>query len=854
MARSVPVTSSVNSSIQSETAQSDPLAPLPRADRKRKKDKADRGLPDDSELENLAIAYLAQQAKLWPRLAAAGRIPTSTPAVIASMVDDFKRRHRGESVDAAQAKSEASRVDAKRIGGAYVRYSCDNSTPHSNVDQLTNCLKKAAEEGRFILWCYIYADYAVSGLDSARQGYGSCKANLADRAQVIETLYIDDFTRASRTQLEWWRLASHAKKYSKRMIGASDNFDLSSELAEVWISIFSLLSRLFVQSTRQKVRRGMHGAAERGTLLGKPPLGFTKRPAVDECGRPKLGPDGLPTYELCVDHSTAEARVLMFQMFVLELRSIGHIRRYFNQNKIDGWEGWTSSAIRNLLLNPTAIGIFIWNKQRREFDENTGEWTTIQNPVKEWKISRRSELRIVPLDLWKKARRRLGEFRRSCPKKGKKPSRNQIDPKTLVSGLLECACCGAELKLIRSVGREQQIGSVNGTQGLHGCRLRSSKSVRYVEEALLAFIRDNLLTDSVIEELVVKTNQVLDEKALQPGPDVKSRRRQVDQLQKQIDRLVKRSAETDDEEAAREYSRKIGQLRRERAPLVTALSEEERHHRRTHARLDVANAKLALQQQRELLLGDVGGAAIAIRELLGPVVIREAPIPGKPNRRRWYASFKPRIASLLRFACPEDGQEILEGLEGEVPVDTVELLIDRVPRYERMGSEFLRLRNAGTSISAIASTHGLSWETVAEAIEFAETGQRPKRNSRPKAPRVRKRTTPKMRYKEIAADVRRMHDDEGATYGKIAQALEVSYSTVVRAYNFASPENARQAVAEGRRVRMRRNPYLPRSMFDTIRQLFQEGRPVAEIARVAGCSVNTVRRERQKMEVASNPK
>jgi hypothetical protein len=588
------------------------------------------------------------------------------------------------------------------------------------------------------------------------------------------------------------------------MIGASDSFDLHSELSKMKIMVFSIVSDLFLGSLRQKVRRGMEGAAERGTMLGKPPLGFTKRPAVDEYGRPRLGPDGLPIYELCIDEASAESRLLMFRMFVLELRSIGYIQRYFNENKIDGWEGWTTSAIRDLLRSPSAIGIFIWNKKRREFDEVTEEWMTIPNPGRKWKILRRPELRIVPIDLWKKARRRLGEIRRSCPKTGKKPSRNQVNPITLVSGLLECACCGDELKLIRSAGSERQMGSINGTQGLHGCQLRSSKSVRYVEEALLAYLRDRLLTESVVEQLVVRANQVLDEKALRPGPDLKPQRRLVDQLQKQIDRLVKRSAETDDEEVAREYSREIGRLRRERAPLVAALAEAEKHHRRAHARLDVQNAKRGLQKQRELLQGDVSAAAIGIRDLLGPVVIREEPTPGKANRRRWYASFQPRFACLLRSACPEGEQEILDGLEGDVTAETVEILIDRVPRYERMGSDFLRLRNGGTSINAIASALGLAWGQVAEAIEFAETGKRPIFKSKTPLQRVPKGTFRPMRYKEIAPDVRRMHDEEGMAFGPIA-----AYSFPVgRSFGLRVPRLRSQAV--GRPPRRQLLPLTPK--------------------------------------------
>ena len=72
-----------------------PGMPLPRPKRRRKRSKADRGLPDDAELARFATAYLEKQRKLWPKLADAGLLPVPSPEVIHQMVDDFKERHRG---------------------------------------------------------------------------------------------------------------------------------------------------------------------------------------------------------------------------------------------------------------------------------------------------------------------------------------------------------------------------------------------------------------------------------------------------------------------------------------------------------------------------------------------------------------------------------------------------------------------------------------------------------------------------------------------------------------------------------------------------------------------------------------
>ena len=126
------------------------------------------------------------------------------------MVEDFKERHRRGKVEV-----EAVCVFAKfcsKFGGNYNRFSCDNSSPLSIIDQMVNVLDKARAENRFIPWSYVFCDYSVTGLNPARQGYSSYKAIIGEEDHLIETTYIDDFTRASRDELEWWKLAHLSKR------------------------------------------------------------------------------------------------------------------------------------------------------------------------------------------------------------------------------------------------------------------------------------------------------------------------------------------------------------------------------------------------------------------------------------------------------------------------------------------------------------------------------------------------------------------------------------------------------------------------------------------------------------------
>ena len=392
-------------------------APLPRPMRRRRRAKADRGLPPDEELAKLAHAYLDRQSKHWPKMAEAGLLPEADEKVVRLMVEDFKDRHRTGKVDVTSIL--AFRPFCEKFGGAYERYSCDNSSPMSILDQLTNILDKARTENYFVPWQYVFADFSISGLDASRQGYASYKGQLADEQQLIQVTFIDDFTRASRDELEWWKLGALSKRLRKGMIGASDGFDLRNPNSDILITVFGLVSRLFIKSLKEKVMRGMKGAARRGTCLGKLSLGFTRRVHRDANGNVVYRPDGRPRHEPCIDPATRQYRLLMYELFVEQNWTAYRIARHFSKLKVDGWDGWTESAIKKLLKNENAIGAFNWNKTHREYDWEEEKWVVVKNPATEWERHYDPALAIVPKPLWRAARLKLWRMRKASPRTGK---------------------------------------------------------------------------------------------------------------------------------------------------------------------------------------------------------------------------------------------------------------------------------------------------------------------------------------------------------------------------------------------------------------------------------------------------
>jgi DNA invertase Pin-like site-specific DNA recombinase len=539
------------------------------------------------------------------------------------------------------------------LAGGYFRYSCDNSSPNSIVDQMVKCLGKARAENRFVPWYYVFCDYSVSGMNTSRQGFANYKSALRDTSHFIETTYIDDFSRASRDEVEWWRLANMSRQLNKRLIGASDGFDLSSPDWDLKVSMYALLSRLFLKSLREKVLRGMRGAARRHSCLGRLSLGFTRRPRRDEHGRIIIGSHGHPVNEPCHDPVTLQYRRLLVELFIEKCWSPYRITKYFNSQKIDNWDGWTEGTIKDLLWSPTAIGVFIFNRKRHELDYESGKRITVDNPRSEWDVVYKPDLAIVTIEVWRAIRRRLAAMRKNCPLTGRPKSRNQKSATTLFSGTLFCGYCGKELVLNRSAGKYKVLSCFNGRVACHGCELTCSKSSAIVENCLLSYLQGVLFTDQSVNNFVAEANAYLAAMANKPKTDVKPLRNTIRKKEEKVKKLVDRVAKCQGNETLiRVYEQQITELGKEVDQIRVELREAESSNEVPPSPLDSNAVMSLLQDLRGLLNQEIPAAAEAIRALTGPITIRQEKTPGKEKGARWIATFSPDLIGWIRKMKP----------------------------------------------------------------------------------------------------------------------------------------------------------------------------------------------------------
>jgi DNA invertase Pin-like site-specific DNA recombinase len=830
--------------------QSTTAHPLPRPQRRIRRARIDRGLPPDQELIRLAQAYLQYQQKAWPELLKDGLISDASEGEILRMVEDFKQRHRTGQVETERLQSLVRR--GLKLAGNYDRYSCENSNPTSILDQMINALRKARDENQLIPWEYVFADYSQSGLSSARQGYSSYKQVLSNDGQFITTTYVDDFTRASRDELEWWRLASLSKRLGKRMIGASDGFDLHAVDWDVKISIYGLLSRLFVKGLREKVKRGMRGAARRGTCVGLLSLGFTRCVALDEQGNPRMGADDKPLYRPCIDPVSVEYRRLIHELFTQKLWSAHRIAKHFNCLKVEGWDGWTAAGIRNLLWNPSAIGVFNWNRTRNEYDPEKEKKVKLPNPRSEWEVYYDPKLAIIPMEWWRVGRRRLSAIRSKTPT-GPKLSRNQRSASTLFSGTLECEYCKRELTLYRSCKDKYKVmGCGNGPTGVRGCLLSSTKSVRIIEKCLLDFIFKQLFGKNSVRRLVEKANHFLHEEAKKKPIETKPLKKKIAESESVIKQLFKRIEGQSDAGLCQAYDKRIAEHQKEVNKLKQELRKAESHNVKPPPPLSLETVNALVADLRQVLNQEVPVAAEALRALTGPIKIKQEKTPGKRGAK-WIATFSPNFLGILSKVAKSKNYPDSVTLEylcarKWITSNAANVVIEGIPIYEQIAPKVLELRERGLSMEVIAGHLKTNTANVLYANQYGLHGIRPKSE-------VRKRTGTGVitKYTEIADEVVRLREEEKLLFSEIARRLGCYASTVRRAYDSKRPLAITLAVEHGKRPQRGRTHRLAPALFERMRELISEGKSAREIATCLNCGRNTVLREKKKMSAADHP-
>lgn len=828
--------------------------PLPRYVQRRRPTKEDTGLAADEVLAEFAQYYLKYTSGLWPELVKSGVLPEPTEEIIRQMVEDFKTPHRTGTIP--DAALEIYLQHNLVLAAMYPRYSDPNSQPKSIPDQARQILNKVKGQGRFVPWPLVFADYARSATYGVRQGYSSLLSVVKSVPSKVDAIYIDDFHRGSRDEPEWWRFAGMCKNNNLSLVGASDGFDLEGENWEEKLRLYNLFTQMEARFRRQRVRRGMRGAAQRKRVRGKLSLGFTRTPELDKSGNLVRRPDGRPYNVPCFDPETRCYRERIYELFCEKRWSPYKIMQLFNRAKVTEWSGWTEKDIKQLLRNPDAIGVFISNRNSREKNHETGKMETRRNPRSDWDVYHNPKLAIISIETWRKTQRRLVSLKRE---RASNPGQRSPPPVALFSNTLVCDSCKQPLKLVRSTEKYKQFGCVNQLGRRHGCKLTTSKSSRVIEKCLLEYLKGAIFNKDRLQELVRRANEKLADKAARPRQGVAPLKATLAQEQKSVSKLFDRIDRIDDPDLTAAYEQRISTHQKHIATLHQQVRDLEVSNRQPPSPLDLDRVQVYLADFAALLNQEVPAAAEALRELTGPIVIREEKLPGRKRGARLIATFQPDAVRFLRYLARNQNYPDCVTLEflchaNWIMSESVEVPVEHVTQYQLLGVKFAELYRGGASVQSIADAHGMPWKQAKEILDFGLTGKRPRWTNNARATDAK---NSQAKYRVIQEDVVRLRDIGLCSWPAIKlwlkenRNIDASDNTIRRSYSEYHKDKIHEDVVNGKASKLGRSRRIPPEKIALIHKLLAEGQlKPGEIARQAGVGTSTVRREREAFKEA----
>jgi site-specific DNA recombinase len=416
----------------------------------------------------------------------------------------------------------------------YARYSTDKQREQSIEDQF-RVAERLAERNGFQVVAR-FSDSAISGGTTQRPGYQSMLT--AARANKFDVIVAEDTSRL------WRNLAEQAPRLAELSdIGiavVTADLDTRQESAAILGAVGGAMAEAYRREIGRRVRRGLEGLARNAKPTGGRAYGYV---AAEKSGTGQVEIDGA--------QADVVRRIFADYAAGMSPKSIAAaLNRAGVASPGSSWNrsmrranGWMTSAIAGgptrglgILNNELYCGRVIWNKFRWvRSATDSSKRKCIPNARKDWIVRDDERLRIVPNDLWERVKARQRERTQAIGSRvqagiaASAAARTGRGPKYLLSGLLQCAACGANFAMSNRVS--YQCASYTAGKG---CANSFTLRRKPIETALLAGIVSELSRPEVVAEARRRLLSALRQRSKAQSVPVE----RVAQLEREVSSLV----------------------------------------------------------------------------------------------------------------------------------------------------------------------------------------------------------------------------------------------------------------------------------------------------------------------------
>ena len=399
----------------------------------------------------------------------------------------------------------------------YARVSSERQDVDLSVSAQLRALRDHAEKNGYVV-VREYVDEAESGRVADRPQFRRMIDEGSKPDAPFEVILVWKFSRFTRKREHAVAFKSQLRRKGIRVVSITEHAD-DTPTGKLMEAIIESVDDFYSENLAQDVIRGMREAASRGFWVASTaPYGYVRVHVQD-------GPKKRPKLELDPDRASVVRR--MFRM-AESGRSVLDITKNLNDEGVATATGkpWTKTMVHYVLTNETYTGTLVWG-------------TNASDGVPPVRVED-----AFPAIVSKQEFRRVAALMRSRAPKKVHPRRAASS--YLLSGMVKCRRCRSAL-----TGQQAKSGKFAYyvcqslmKRGKGSCKTPRLNSKRF-ERLIVDEIRDNILTEGNIRDLVKMVDEEMDGVAHEQRKKLESIESELAEVKRWLDRLY-RAIETTD--------------------------------------------------------------------------------------------------------------------------------------------------------------------------------------------------------------------------------------------------------------------------------------------------------------------
>lgn len=399
----------------------------------------------------------------------------------------------------------------------YARYSTTLQSGASIDDQVRICRERATREGWDVAG--VFSDAAISGGVRDRPGLNQ----LLEAIAAGDVVLAESIDRLSRDLEDMASIFKRVKFAGARIVTLSDG-----DVGILHTGLKGTMAQLFREDLADKTRRGQTGRVLAGFNPGGCAYGYRRVARFDDRGEPIHG-----LREIVPDEAAVVQRI--FAEFV-DGRSPREIAKRLNADGVPSPSGgkWSAASINGdrvrgngILQNDLYRGVLVFNRTVRTYDPETRRKRIRVRPAEQWTVRPAPELRIVDDRLWEAVSARRARFDGTR-------AEQQRRPKRLLSGLVECGCCGGRYIVIGAekwgCGNRRQRGD---------CSNGRTIQTHILEGRVLAGLQEQLLAPDVVAGVLREYHLAGAARQVEGEKERRRAERRLEAARQKVERLLR---------------------------------------------------------------------------------------------------------------------------------------------------------------------------------------------------------------------------------------------------------------------------------------------------------------------------